>query len=203
MQCGNRSDHRDIRFRQRVFIRDLNQAAQENVRHRAHMQNMLAAFVVAVFDNMAQNIDHRVVRLFTLVDLLLHKAHKALLAGIQHERIFDTAADDRQIERSADVIRSAEIIAAADEIHIAFGRDDDNRHLADPMPQIHNLQHAETVHFRHVDIEHHEVDIIVFFEDIDGFCAVFCHDIFVFIAEYFLKEHLVHFRIVRDEYFFL
>ena len=41
-----------------------------------------------------------------------------------------------------------------------------------------------------------------FFEDIDGFCAVFCHDIFVFIAEYFLKEHLVHFRIVRDEYFF-
>ena len=81
--------------------------------------------------------------------------------------------------------------------------DDDNRHLADPMPQIHNLQHAETVHFRHIDVKHHEVDILVFFEDIDGFCAVFRHDIFVFIAEYFLKEHLVHFRIVRDEYFFL
>ena len=107
MQRGRRADHGDIRRRQLVFVGFFHQMVQNQLGGGVDMQNVRAAFAVAEFNDVAQDIDHQVVAFLVFVHLPCHQPHQLLLLGVKHQRVGDAAAHDGHIERAADKIRCA------------------------------------------------------------------------------------------------
>ena len=199
VQGGNGADHRDIRLRERISVRHLDKLVQQQVRDGAHVQDVRAGFKVFRLDHVTENIDHGGVRLLALVDLLLGKVDKVLLTRVERERVVHAAAHDRKVEGPADVIGHAEVIGLLNKVRVILGRDDDNRDLLCPVALTHDLEHAEAVKVRHIDIEQQKVDIEMLMQQVKRLHAVVGVQVVVARSENFGEQLLIHFGVIGDE----
>ena len=150
---------------------------------------------------MAENAGHQAVALFAPVNLFGNHAHQVLLLAVEHQRVDDAAADDRFIERAADVIRRAELIGALNEHGVAFRRDHNDRGLVDPVLLAHDGQHAETIQLGHDDIQQDKADIAVGAQNVKGLQPVFRLQKIIAVIQNAGQNRAVHFGIVNNQDF--
>ena len=123
------------------------------------MENVKAAFSISEFHDMAQNIDHHIVILFLLINLVRYHVNQTLLFGIKHERIFHPLLNHKRIKGTADIVCNSHFIRT---LHIrggAFRRNHDHRDIGNHMIFIHHSQYLKAVHQRHHDIQQEQVNI--------------------------------------------
>jgi len=80
---GRQADLGDIRLFQRVAFGRPLQLSQHHLRKGADMYNMLTAFPISKFHDVAENIDQRIAQTFFFVDLVHHKTEQFSLLGVQ------------------------------------------------------------------------------------------------------------------------
>ena len=148
---------------------------------------------------MAEDADHGAVRLFPLIHLLFHKLHELPLPCVEHERIAHAPLRDGSVERAADEVRRAQIVGALDMGHITFGGDHDDRELLQPAAALHQLQHAEAVQLRHMDVQQQQIDVRVLLQQLDGLHAVFGIQIGIAVPQNVVQQHTVGGGIVGDQ----
>ena len=163
------------------------------------MEDMGAGLVVPGLYHMGKDVHHGAVDLLPLIDLLLHQVDQVLLPGVKHQGIGNTPPDHRQIEGTADVIRGTHVVGPADKAGVIFRGNDNNGDLVNTMPLFHELQNAEAVHFRHIDVQHDEVDVRVLLHQLHGLHAVFRHAVHIGIPQNVGQDLPVHIGIVRNE----
>ena len=108
---------------------------------------------------MAQNIDHHIVILFLLINLVCHHVDQTLLFSIKHERIFHPLLNHKRIKGAADIVCNSHFIRT---LHIrgsAFCRNHNHRNVGNHMIFIHHSQNLKSVHQRHHDIQQEQVNI--------------------------------------------
>ena len=201
VQGGSGADERDIVLRQGVAIRLARKLAQQKLRDGLNVLHMQPTFGVAKLDDVAKDAGHQAVALFAPVNLFGYHAHQVLLLAVEHQRVDDAAANGRFIERAADVIRRAELIGALNEHGVAFRRDHNDRGLVDPVLLAHDGQHAETVQFRHDDIQQDKADIAVGAQNVKGLQPVFRLQKIVAVIQNAGQNRAVHFGIINNQDF--
>ncbi len=75
-----------------------------------------------------------------------------------------------EIDRLGDEVEGAAVHRGAQIGHVAIGRDDDCAHLVVLLAQ--PRKKGQTVHHRHVDVEHHQIDVRLSGEHLERFRAV-------------------------------
>ena len=159
VQRGGGHDKIDVGIVQRIAVGPLDEGAEQKLGRGTDVQHVHAALAVSELNDVAEDTDHQVVRLIALVDLLRDKVHQAFLLGVQQQCIDNAAADNGHVERPADVVGRAEIVGVFHHAGVALRRDHDNRNLADPVVLVHGLEHTESVHFGHHDVQQQQVNI--------------------------------------------
>ena len=162
---------------------------------------MLAALAVAELHHMAQNVDHQHTVVLFFVYLIGHKAGKALLLCVKHERILHPAQHHDPLERAADVIGHAHIIGALDASGVLCRADHNDRDFLLPCIALHHPQHIKAVHFRHDQVQQHQRDIGASAQNFDRAQAVLGFQIFVALAQNLLEHGAVDLRVIHDQYF--
>ena len=136
---------------------------------------MSAAFAVAEFHDMAQHTHQRIRIIFTGADLVRDHLHQPPLLGIQLDGIGHAAVHDTSIKGAVDIITRAQFIGAPDRRVGVLAGDHDDRGILDGVVGVHRLEHLETVHDRHIDVQQHQRDVpglrLHFFQ---AFLSVFC-----------------------------
>ena len=177
---------------------------QQHARQLVDIAHMRAAFLVAEFHDMAENINHNMTGLLFFFVLLLQKRHQRLLLGVKQHGIQHAALHNARIKRTVDIICRTHLVSLTDGADAFITGDNNNRHLINQMRVIHLLQHLEAVHHRHHDIEQHERDIFFLLaHDVHSFQTVFCFDNIIFILQNFLQQEAVHLRIINNQHVFL
>ena len=195
------ADQRDITLIQLVTVSLLHQLMQEQVGQGADVQHMLAALAVAELHHMAQNADHQHTVVLFFVHLIGHKAGKALLLCVKHERILHPAQHHDPLERAADVIGHAHIIGALDASGVLCRADHNDRDFLLPCIALHHPQHIKAVHFRHDQVQQHQRDIGASAQNFDRAQAVLGFQIFVALTQNLLEHSAVDLRVIHDQYF--
>ena len=146
--CG----HRDLSFRHRVLIGDFPQLASDHPHGRSHVHHMQTAFLIAHFNDVAQDVDHHARKFLFLVDLVGKKLRKMFLSGVEVQRIDDAALHHDHVKGALQIVGRPELIGRMNRRRIQFrGNDDDRHRLHVIIP--HPPHHLHAVHHRHVDVE--------------------------------------------------
>ena len=135
------------------------------------------------------------------VYLIGHKAGKALLLCVKHERILHPAQHHDPLERAADVIGHAHIIGALDASGVLCRADHNDRDFLLPCIALHHPQHIKAVHFRHDQVQQHQRDIGASAQNFDRAQAVLGFQIFVALTQNLLEHGAVDLRVIHDQYF--
>ena len=172
VECRRRFDERNIRLGKPINIRFHHQLAQQQLCHCANVADMGTAFMVAKLHHVAENFNHQVVILLFLVNLVGYQFHQPLLIGIKVQRILHPAADNECIEGSADIICNAQGVCLLHKAAGVLGRNHDNRNLVYPMEPVHLFQNLKSVHFRHIDVQQHQVHHQILFKQTNSLPTV-------------------------------
>ena len=148
---------------------------------------------------MAENIDHQVVCLFSFENLFLYHPDKLFLTRIKFKHILNAMVDRYGFERSCYIIARSEFIRCPDTVGIIVCRNDDNRNLIKPVPVVHDLQHTEAVHIRHIDVKQHDADIHTEAQLFDRLDTVLHQYIVIIITQDPDKHFPVEFGVVGNQ----
>ena len=193
------ADAGDIAFVQLITVSLLHQPVQKQVGQGADVQNMQPALAVAELHHMAQNADHQHTVVLFFVHLIGHKAGKALLLCVKHERILHPAQHHDPLERAADVIGHAHIIGALDASGVLCRADHNDRDFLLPCMVLHHPQHIKAVHAGHHQIQQQQRDIRALPHQFHCRCAILRLQIVIAIAQYLLEQGTVDLGIIRDQ----
>ena len=90
------------------------------------------------------------------MDLIRHNGRQTALSRIQLDRVKYSPVYDLRVKGTADVVRYAHVIRPPDVLGGILTGNHDDRNIIDPVTGIHHIQHAETVHAGHDDIQQHK-----------------------------------------------
>ena len=158
-----------------VLAADLQQAVEQQLGDDADVPHMGTALAVAELHDMAQHTHQHIGVVFAGADLVRHHLHQPPLLGVQLDGVGHAAVDDASIEGAGDVIAGPQLIGAPDRGVGVVAGDHDDRDVLDGVVDVHSLEHLETIHDRHVDVQQHQCDVpglrLHFFQ---AFLSVFC-----------------------------
>jgi hypothetical protein len=83
----------------------------------------------------------------------------AIAGALFVERSTETRFQQSRVEWFRKIIFGAELETAHDRIEFAQGRDHDDRNVAQLGVSLEAFEHFVAVHFRHHDVEEHEIDL--------------------------------------------
>ena len=112
----------------------MHQAAQQQLGQLFDMRDMQAALAVAEFHDTGHDIDEHAAVLDALVVLLRQQVCQTTLLGIQADGITHAAAHDARVERTVDVVRSAQLVGAQHHVIGIFTRDHDDGQVIGGRP---------------------------------------------------------------------
>ena len=201
MQRRGVADHHDSGMRQAILACLPCQLLKKRLCYRADMQYMQAALPITEFNDIAQNLDHKIAVLFLFKDLFHDHALQHLLLGVQHDRILDPAPYDLAIKWTVDIIHCPQIIRV---VHIGgryFRRYHDHGDVFYPAAPVHNGQYFEAIHLRHYDIKKHKTYLIFLLLDC-RYCLDSVPGLYnlILIFQHIGKDRAVHLRIVDHQY---
>ena len=174
---------------------------KHHARQLVDIAHMRAAFLVAEFHDMTENINHNMTGLFFFFVLLLQKRHQRLLFCVKQHGIQHTALDNTRIKRTIDIVCRAHLVGLTDGADAFIAGNNDNRHLINQVRVVHLLQHLEAVHHRHHNVEQHERDILFLrTHDVHSFQTVLRLDNIIFVLQNLLQQKAVHLRIIDKQH---
>jgi len=198
MQGRGQRDHILLFRGDRVSVAELQQTAEQQLGDDTDVPHMGAAFAVAEFHDMAQNTHQHIRIVFTGADLVRDHLHQPPLLGIQLDGVGHAAVHDTSIKGAVDIITRAQFIGAPDRRIRVLAGDHNDRGILDGVVGVHSLEHLETVHDRHIDVQQHQRDVPglrpQFFH---AFPSVFCFQDMVTIPQDLCQHHAVHCGVIH------
>ena len=148
------------------------------------MQNVLAAFSVTEFNDVAQNGNQHVAVASPFVNLVRDKFRKLHLFYVKLYGIADARLHDHLVERSVNKIGNAERKRFFDLRCCGFCGNHDDWSALDPSFFIHGLENFETITPWHNHVQEDKRNLLcLFFENFEGFVAVFSFNDIIFVTE--------------------
>ena len=154
-----RRDEVAVHSAQAVDVGLLAQTLQQDAGDALHPGDVVDALAVVDLRDLAEDADHDLVVLLPVIELLGHQRTETALTGVEPGDIGDAAVDDAGIEGAADVVRSTQLVGAADGLGGILAGDHHDGDVLEPALGGHPGEDVEAVHVGHHDVQQHDGNI--------------------------------------------
>ena len=195
-----RRDEVAVHSAQAVEVGLLAQTLQQDAGDALHPGDVMDALAVVDLHDLAEDADHHLVVLLPVIELLGHQRTETALTGVEPGDIGDAAVDDAGIEGAADVVRSTQLVGAADGLGGILAGDHHDGDVLEPALGGHPGEDIEAVHVGHHDVQQHDGNIRApGVQKLEALGAVGGFQDLEIVAEDLREDVTVHGGVVHDE----
>ena len=134
VQCRGHSDRGALFVVERELVAAMHQAAQQQLGQLFDMRDVQAALAVTELHDTRHDIDQHAAVLNALVVLLSQQIRQATLPSVQTNGVAYTAAHDARGERTADIVRGAQLVGTQHHVIGVFARNHDDGQVIHGRP---------------------------------------------------------------------
>ena len=201
MEGRGRRDEVAVHSVQAVDVGLLAQTLQQDAGDALHPGDVVDALAVVDLRDLAEDADHDLVVLLPVIELLGHQRTETALTGVEPGDIGDAAVDDAGIEGAADVVRSTQLVGAADGLGGILAGDHHDGDVLEPALGGHPGEDIEAVHVGHHDVQQHDGNIRApGVQKLEALGAVGGFQDLEIVAEDLREDVTVHGGVVHDEH---